>query len=158
MDKQEMIRRTRYDRLRKEYKTDRLIEKNTYIAYYDKLLGRLRSYAKRKLKALNDAQREEAIWKHILNTLNVLKAAAIERYDKQVGILSYKNIIKDKKFDYIDIKQIFMLDCVEDFCRDEERLLKLDENYCVLDNYLTYLFRSPNVYRYIDAVLDTQKD
>ena len=41
MDKQEMIRRTKYDRLRKSYGTDRVIEKEVYLAYYNKLLTRV---------------------------------------------------------------------------------------------------------------------
>ena len=41
------IRRTKYDRLRKSYGTDRFIEKEVYLAYYNKLLTRVRSYAKR---------------------------------------------------------------------------------------------------------------
>lgn len=157
MDKQEMIRRTKYDRLRKSYGTDRVIEKEVYLAYYNKLLTRIRSYAKRKLKALNDLDREEAIWKFVLNTLNVLKESALTKYDKGIGILARKNIIKDKKFDYADIKQIYLLDCVERFCKDENRLLHLDADFCVLDRYVQYCNYSPSVYRYIDVVLETQK-
>ena len=71
-----------------------------------------------------------------VDTLNVLKECALTKYDKGIGILAGKNIIKDRKFDYTDIKQIYLLDCVERFCKNENRLLHFDADFCVLDRYM----------------------
>ena len=92
-----------------------------------------------------------------VDTLNVLKECALTKYDKGIGILAGKNIIKDRKFDYTDIKQIYLLDCVERFCKNENMLLHFDADFCVLDRYVQYCNYSPIVFRYIDVVLETQK-
>ena len=146
MDKSDLLRIARYNNLRG--KNDYVITEDTYKIYYKKSLDRMRRMAKKQLP--EDSYEE--VWKLILDFMNVLRTKAADIYANRTGVLSRKNPLKDTKFYFIDIKQIYFVFVIEMFIRDD-RTKELIEDKTVLNRYWLSNMDTPGERAYIDEVM-----
>lgn len=144
LDKAEMLRRTKYNKLRGN--NDYVILESEYDDFYRKTVNRTRVALKKKVEESN----YKVLWEEIYSAFKVANEGAKRMYINKNGVLSRKNPMKDKSFKYVDIRMMFTVFVIEMYIKETEGAsLKKDG----LNQYLGYMYNTNTSIAFVDEIL-----
>lgn len=144
IDKGEMIRRTRYNKLRGN--EDYVISESEYDDFYKKTVNRTRNALKKKVSE----EDYKEIWEEIHGSFKAANDGAKGMYANKTGVLSKKNPMRDNNFKYADLRMMFTVFIIEMYVKETDGT-SIKKNG--LNQYLGYMYNAKTSLAFVDEIM-----